>query len=523
MASETRSRVAGKSLVAGVVRRMAARRLAEFDRASLQPQTTQSRVLQSLLRRARDTEWGQRHAFAEIGSPEEFRKRVPVTRYEDIAPVWQRAYAGDRNVTWPGHIRFFAMSSGTTADNKYLPVSNDAIRSNQRAGSLLLAMLARRGDAQALVRGKFFYLGGSTTLEQRGRCLVGDASGIMGRHIPFFVRRRHLPARDIAALVDWEEKSARIVERYLRADVTALSACPSWGVLLIQQLRRAAEEQGSRDVTLSDLWPKLQYFISYGMAFEPYRRILDAAIGHPVHYVDTYSSSEGGMTGIQEEDGGPLRLIVDNGVFFEFVPAEHMQDPDPPRLHIGEVAEGRDYAVLMSSNGGIWGYPLGDVIRFVSLRPPRIRFSGRTRMYLSAFGEHLTLDMLESAIAEAGQKTGALVADYTVVPRFPSDEHPKPAHRWIVEFERAPADADAFMSHIDTNLRSRNEDYAAHRAGDFGMSLPILTPVKKGTFYRWMKERGQLGAQHKVPRVLPSEEAAAGLLQCQPECAVTPK
>lgn len=505
-----RATVAG--MTAKAIERIVARRLADFERVTRDPETTQTRVLKGLVQKAEHTAWGREHGLRDIRSPGEFRERVPVSRYEDLAPTWLRALEGARDITWPGHVRFFALSSGTTADNKLLPVTKDAIRSNRRSGALLLAMLVRRGGAASLTKGKFFYLGGSTTLEQRGRCLVGDASGIMGRHIPFFVRRRHLPPRDIGALADWDEKTARIVDRYLRSDVTALSACPSWGVLLLKQLREAAATRGMKDAVIADLWPQLQYFISYGMAFEPYRKLYEAHIGRPIHYVDTYSSSEGGMTGIQEEDGGPLRLIIDNGVFFEFIPVEHKDDANPPRLHIGEVEEGRDYAVVLSSNGGIWGYPLGDVVRFESLRPPRIRFAGRTQVDLSAFGEHLTLEMIETAIVEAGRKTGALVADYTVVPRFPTEAHPKPAHCWIVEFERKPDDPAVFMSQIDESLRSRNEDYAAHRSGDYGMSPPILVEVAQGTFYGWMRERGQLGAQHKVPRVLRSEEQAVGLL-----------
>lgn len=218
------------------------------------------------------------------------------------------------------------------------------------------------------------------------------------------------------------------------------------------------------------------------------------------------------MTAIQEEPAGPLRMIVNNGVFYEFVPADRCDEPSPPRLHIGEVEEGRDYALLISSNGGIWAYPLGDVIRFETLRPPRIVFSGRTQIYLSAFGEHVTLRMIEQAVSAACQKTGAIIADYTIAPRFPAPEHPRPAHRWIVEFDRPPRDEAQFVTALDSSIRRENEDYNTHRADDYGLEPPILISVAQGTFYTWMRQKGKLGGQHKVPRVARSPEMAEELL-----------
>lgn len=218
------------------------------------------------------------------------------------------------------------------------------------------------------------------------------------------------------------------------------------------------------------------------------------------------------MTAIQATPGGAMRMIVDNGVFFEFVPAERAGEDSPPRLHLGEAEVGRDYALLVSTNGGIWAYPLGDVIRFETLRPPRIVFTGRTQIYLSAFGEHVTLRMIETAVAAACRRTSAIVADYTVWPRFPSREQPRPAHRWIIEFDKAPADAAAFAAAMDESIRRENEDYDTHRQDDYGLEPPVLIPVAQRTFYTWMKHRGKLGGQHKVPRVARSPEMADELL-----------
>jgi hypothetical protein len=492
-----------------------------FEASGADPETAQARVLSDLVRQAAATEWGREVGLAEVRTPEDFRRRVPVSSYEAASPLWHRAFDGARDVTWPGHVRYFAASSGTTAGNKLIPVTRDAIRSNRRAGTILAAVLSRRGGAEALAGGKFLYLGGCTNLKARGQSLCGDASGIMARHIPFYARGRRLPSPEIGAIEDWEERIARIVGSSLDADVRAMGACPSWAAILFKELRREAESRGRGSTPVGRLWPNFSHFVSYGMAFEPYRSAFEEYIGRPVDYIDTYSSSEGGMTAIQDEPGGPMRLVVDNGVFFEFIPADVAQPPSAvatpeggraTRLALGEVETGRDYSMVLSTNGGIWAYPLGDVVRFVSLRPPRIAFVGRTQIDLSAFGEHVTMEMIETAMAAACHKTGAVVADYTVAPRFPSPDHSRPAHRWLVEFDRPPADADVFMAAIDSSIRAACEDYEAHRRGDYGLEPPILVPVPQGTFYAWMKSRGRLGGQNKVPRVVRSAEMAEELL-----------
>jgi hypothetical protein len=505
------------SLIAHAISLVAQRRWRRFERACADPAAAQAAVLGGLLRKAAATELGRELGFGELRTPEEFRRRVPVTPYEQAAKLWHRAFDGARDVAWPGHVPYFALSSGTTAGNKLLPVTRDAVRSNFSAGTLLTAVLARRGGAEALAGGKLLYLGGCTSMRRRGTCLIGDASGFVARHIPFYVRRRHLPEPDIAAIANWQEKIDRVVDRYLTADVATLSACPSWAALLFKQMLQTAGRGGRGERTIGELWPKLTFFVSYGMAFEPYRAAFEQYVGRAIHYVDTYSSSEAGMSAVQDEPGGPMRLIVDNGVFYEFIPAGQADAADPPRLHLGEVTEGVDYAVVLSSNGGIWAYPLGDVVRFVSLRPPRIVFAGRTAIYLSAFGEHVTLGMIEQAVAAACRATGAIVADYTIAPRWPAPAQPRPAHRWLVEFDRPPATAEQFTAALDASIRAENEDYDTHRTDDYGLAPPILIPVAKGTFYEWMKRQGKLGGQNKVPRVARTPEAAEKVLEISRE------
>jgi hypothetical protein len=502
------------AVVARTLSFLAQRLWLRFEAASAHPLAAQKRVLSHLLHHGAATQWGRQNGLGEIATIEQFRQRVPVTPYEAAAPLWHRAFDGTSDVTWPGHVQYFALSSGTTAGNKLLPVTADAIKSNLKAGTLLaVMMMRRRGNAdlpggENLFGGYFLYLGGSTTLRPRGQCLFGDASGIVGTRLPFYARRRRLPKPPIAALTDWDDKIAQIVRHHLHSDIRLAGACPSWAALLFKQLLAEAQSRGIRNPTIGQLWPKLSFFVSYGMAFEPYRTAFLEFIGRPIHFIDTYSSSEGGMNGIQEEDGGPLRLILNNGVFYEFIPADQALLPNPPRLHIGEVQVGVDYALLLTTNGGIWAYPLGDVIRFESLEPPRFRFVGRTQLMLSAFGEHVTLEMIETAVAAACRSTAASVADYTIEPLYPSAGRAKPGHRWIVEFDRPPADPGAFMAAVDHSIRSANEDYDTHRTHDFGMDPPELFRAAPGTFYTWMKRHGQLGGQHKVPRVCRPEFAA---------------
>ncbi len=500
------------SVFAAVVSRFAEKRLSVFECAAVDPVGSQFRVLRKLLGRAAETDWGRRHGYNTIRTPEQYRQRVPITDYKHFSPLWSKAADGARSVTWPGRVKYFACTSGTTSASKLIPVTHDALGSNRRSGALLVAFTCRRSSPDDVLSGKFLYLGGSTSLRPLGKGLVGDTSGIMARRIPRAVRRHYLPDRKIAAMSDWEAKIGRIVDAYLNADVCALSACPSWAAILFQQMRHAAQRLGHRDARVGDLWPRLSSYVSYGMAFEPYRPVFDEYIGRTVNCVETYSSSEAGLTAIQEEEGGPMRLIIDDGVFYEFVPVKHADDENPPRLHLGEVSEGEDYALLISSNGGIWSYPLGDVVRFETLRPPRIRFSGRSRLFLNAFGELVTLETIEKAIAAACKSTSASIVDYTVSPHFPTVEQATPAHHWIVEFDKPPDSDSEFASALDATLRRGSHYYQVHREHDFGMGPPVVTQVAPRTFYSWMKQRGQLGGQHKVPRVLQSDTMEEELL-----------
>lgn len=492
-----------------IIRKVMDRRLRQVERSLADPAATQERLLLRLVRKAAATEWGRAHAYGRIRSVRDFQQAVPVCRYEDMAPLWHRAFDGARDVAWPGHIRFFALSSGTTAETcKALPVSREAIRANFRSGLTLMGLVARQAEDSDVLGGKTLYFGGSPKLERRGKCFQGDSSGIMALHIPRVAHRYRLPEFEVASIPDWEEKVETLARRYLRSPIRVLVGLPSWTLLLFRRLIDLGRERLGRQVScVADVWPQLRAFIHFGMAFEPYRTQFQELVGRPIAYVDTYSSSEGGMTAIQSEQGDPSMLVeVDVGTFYEFVPLDELGREQPPRLTLREVEAGKDYAVLLSTCSGIWAYDVGDILRFTSLDPPKIVVAGRTRLTLHALGEHVVGAELEMAMSQACAALGATVREYTVGTIMPTVAEPRGTHQWLVEFEGAAPPLDQFLARIDACLVEKNLDYKIHREHDYAMRPPLLVALAPGTFYEWARRHGQLGGQHKIPRVAKSGE-----------------
>ena len=485
------------------------RRLRRVEAALRHPAATQGRLLLQFVRHARTTEWGRAHAYDRIGSVRDFQRAVPVCRYEDMAPWWNRSFDGARDVTWPGHITYFALTSGTTAGIcKALPVSREAIRANFRSGATLLGLCDRQLTDGKLAGGKTLYFGGSTRLERRGACWQGDASGINAAQLPRFTGRYRLPPPDVAALGDWEAKVDAICRTCIDEPVGAVAGLPSWTLILFRRLIDAAREQrGDSVTTVADIWPGFRAFIHFGMAFEPYREQFNELVGRPVATIDTYSSSEGGLNAIQTDQADPaMQLEVDAGAFYEFVPAREADQPDPPRLTLDQIETGVDYAILLSTPSGIWAYDVGDVVRFTSLDPPRLVVAGRTRLALNMFGEHVIQENLEQAAVEACRALGAAVRDFTVAALPPTAADPRGRHRWLVAFDGPPPSLDAFAEKVDTALSGMCLDYRVHRDRDCSMLPPEVVALAPGTFYEWARRHDALGGQHKVPRVARSSE-----------------
>lgn len=487
------------------VRLYARRRLAQLER--LNPAEAQTRTLLSLVRRARDTRFGRDHGFASIRSVADFQARVPVRSYERMwTDYFQPHFPVLENVSWPGRIPFFAVSSGTTSGKtKYVPLTPDMRRSNVRAALDTLSFHARARPKSRFFGGKTFMLGGSTDLvEEAPGVFSGDLSGIASKTMPAWAKPYAFPPDSLTYLTDWEEKVARIAHAALDADIRALSGTPSWVLILLDHLRRLRSARGEPEG--ARLLPHLGLFVHGGVNFAPYRaRFLELFSGQDVDFREVYPASEGFIANADRDYGEGLRLSLDNGLFFEFIPVEELGQSQPARHWAGTLETGVNYAVVMSTCAGLFAYQIGDTVRFVDRTPPRLLITGRTSYMLSAFGEHVIGEEMDAAVLAGANRIGARVTDYSAGAVFPKDESDLGGHLIIVEFEGAPpgpAEADAFCAAVDETLSERNDDYRAHRAGGFGLKAPALRAVPAGTFAAWMKSRGRLGGQNKVPRLI---------------------
>jgi hypothetical protein len=490
-------------IIGELVRQLARIRYGRIQRAVAQPERVQRQTLMKLIHRARHTQWGRRFSYETIESVEDYQGRVPLGTYQDFEPYWAQSLKGVWDVTWPGPVRYFAITSGTTSGNKLIPISPDGWRSNQRAGldTVVLYMIPT-GDTR-LFDGKFLFLGGSTSLQDTGHgTYIGDMSGIQTVRLPWYLRHLYSPGREVAAIENWEEKIVRIAEVASKQDIRGISGIPSWMVILFETV---LEVTGKRHVR--DVWPNLRLLIHGGVDFSPYRADFRERLGDDVTFFEVYPASEGfvAMTGDLERHD--LLLMLDYGIFYEFVRVDELESPSPTRLPVWEVDTETNYAIVLSTNSGLWSYVLGDTVRFTGLEPHTIRITGRTRHFLSAFGEHLIVEEVEDALSRACTAFDADIQDYTVAPLYPEAERRVPAHQWLIEFRSLPGDLAAFARRVDERVRERNDDYAAHRSGA-GMLVPEVVALPKGCIYEVMKRRGKLGGQNKLPRLQNNRELA---------------
>lgn len=474
-----------------------------LDAHGKRPRAVQEAALLELVRRARDTEFGRAHRFERIRNLSDFRQRVPVRRYADLKGYLERAKQGEPNVVWPGKIRYFGMSSGTTGGNKYLPISAASIRAQQRGGFDPLASYLRWTGDRELLSGKAIMLGGSAALEQHPNgILVGDNTGIMARHMPRLVQRQYHPSRRVRFIDDWDTKIAELCRECLDQDVRLLAGTPSWFPGVFDRLLLEAHAAGKRAGSVFDVWPNLRLLTGGGINYEPYRPQIEARLGRRVPYVDVYNATEGGIMGVQDEQHeSPMRLIVDGGVFFELVPVDELERPEPRRLAVWEAELGVSYALVVSTMSGLFGYVIGDCVRFDQLFPHRFHFEGRVTAFLNTTGEHVSQGELERAVTRACQSVGCELGDFTVLPRVTERGA---RHVYLMEFRKTPSELAQLAKLIDVDIAAQNGDYSAHRSSQVGLAAPIVEPVASGTFHDFMQARGKLGGQHKVPRVLTS-------------------
>ncbi|HLI10846.1 MAG TPA: GH3 auxin-responsive promoter family protein [Alphaproteobacteria bacterium] len=477
----------------------------------------QQAQLLSLLRRAQATSFGKRHGFARLRSVHDYQAAVPLRRYEDFwREFWQPVFPRLGGQTWPSHIPYLAVTSGTTTGKtKYIPVSREMVAANRRAVLDMFTHHLTNRPRSRVLGGRNFMLGGSLALERQAPGIwSGDLSGIAAKEVPLWARPRYFPPRKEALIADWDAKIARLARLSLAADIRTISGTPSWLLIFFDKL---AELRGGASRRLAGYYPHLELLAHGGVDFSPYRRTFETLLeGSHAELREVYPASEGFIAVADRGPGEGLRLILDNGLFYEFVPAEELVSANPKRHWIATAEPGVNYAVILTSCAGLWAYVLGDTVMLVDRAPPRLLVTGRTSYALSAFGEHLINAEIEAAVATAAETVGLSVIDYTVAPLYPSQAGERGGHLFVVEFAEETPTAPvlaAFAEALDRDLAVRNADYAVHRAGGVGMREPRIRAVPPGGFAAWMRSRGRVGGQNKIPRVITDAALLAALLE----------
>ncbi|RPD50267.1 hypothetical protein DNI29_05585 [Hymenobacter sediminis] len=478
----------------------------QYQQWQQDPIGTQQRLLQVLLAQGQRTAFGHDHHFASIRTTQDFAWQVPVRDYEGLSPYFNRVKAGEPDVLWPGKPLYLAKTSGTTSGAKYIPITKDSIPNHiNGARDALLHYVHATGKSRFL-DGKLIFLSGSPELETVAGIHTGRLSGIANHHVPAYLRRNQLPSYQTNIIEDWETKLDRIVEETLPQPMSLISGIPPWVQMYFDRIvARTGRPVG-------EVFPQFDLFVYGGVNFEPYRKKLFETIGRPVDSIELFPASEGFLA-FQDEPGNPgLLLLLNAGIFFEFIPAERFFEKCPPRLTLADVELDKNYALVLSSNAGLWGYSIGDTVRFTQKYPFRVVVTGRIKHFLSAFGEHVIGEEVEQTLREAMQQHPEVeVVEFTVAPRVSDDPAVPSRHEWLIEFARPPHDAAAFAAALDTGLRRRNVYYDDLLSGNILAPLQ-LTPLSAGAFQRYMKSLGKLGGQNKVPRLSNDRGVAEGLL-----------
>lgn len=466
------------------------------------PHDVQQEWFAKLIKEAKNTEWGIQHDYKSIQTLDDFRERVPIQDYDSLKPYIDRNMKGEQNVLWPTEIKWFAKSSGTTSDkSKFIPVSKESLEDcHYKGGKDLISIYYHHRPESRLFTGRGLVLGGSSEVNQYGKdSYYGDLSAVIIKNLPFWAEYQRTPSMEIALMPEWEEKLQKMAEISSEQDITSITGVPSWTMVL---LKKILELKGKE--TIGEVWPNLEIYAHGGVSFKPYKEQYDKILGVPdITYLETYNASEG-FLGIQDqfgEDDSSMLLMLDYGIFYEFIPVESLGEENPKTVSLEEVEIGKNYALVISTNGGLWRYMIGDTIEFTSLLPYRIRITGRTKHFINVFGEELIIDNAEKGLKEACQKTGALIKDYTAGPVFMDADESKGGHEWAIEFVKDPVNLETFIEELDSALKTINSDYEAKRYKNFILQRPLVHALPKGTYYDWLKSKGKLGGQNKVPRL----------------------
>jgi len=486
-------------LLTSIINWLNVKRVHQLDLIRKYPGEVQQETFLRLVTRAADTEWGNKYGYGSITSIAEFQQRVPIQTYEEVKIYINRLRQGEQNLLWPGEIKWFAKSSGTTNDkSKFLPVSKESLEEcHFKGGKDVLAIYCQNNPETRIFSGKGLTLGGCHKIDNFStQSYYGDLSAILIENLPFWTEFIRTPSHDIALMEKFEEKLDRIARESIHENVTSIAGVPSWNLVMLKYLLQTT---GSKNVL--EIWPNLELFIHGGVSFIPYREQFRSLFpSENMHYLEAYNASEG-FFAIQDDPLSiDMLLMLDYGIFFEFIPVDQLENANPQVLTISQVEKDRNYALVISTNSGLWRYMIGDTIRFTSTFPHKIIISGRTRHFINVFGEEVIVDNADKALRIACDKTNAEITDYTAAPVFMNDDR-QGGHEWLIEFSIPPDDLDYFTTLLDHALMSINSDYEAKRYRNLTLDKPLVHQAEKGTFYRWLEMKGKLGGQNKVPRL----------------------
>ncbi len=477
-------------------------RINQIDKFKKYPIDVQQELFFELVKTAKKTEFGKKFGFSDVRSYSDFSRQVPVHDYEQMKPYIEETMRGKQNVIWPSTISWFSKSSGTTGGrSKFIPVSQEALEDcHYKGGKDMISLYVNNYPETKLFRGKSLSIGGTSQVNEldfNQSSHYGDISAVIIQNLPMWAQLARTPSLEVALMGEWEQKIEKMAQETLHENVVSMAGVPTWTIVLLQKI---LELSGKNSIL--EVWPNLEIFFHGAVAFGPYKKLFRELIpSSKMRYMETYNASEG-FFGIQDQrESEDLLLMLDYGIFYEFIPMGEWDKEQPQVIPLGETELGRNYAMVISTNAGLWRYKIGDTVTFTSLSPYRVRISGRTKHFINAFGEEVIVENAERSISMACDATGALITNFTAAPVYFDGEGNKGAHEWIIEFKQQPADKEEFVRLLDQNLRDINSDYDAKRYKDLALISPKVHFAPEGLFERWMKSKGKLGGQNKVPRL----------------------
>ena len=501
-------------IITNVVRTIAVRVHRQIEFMAAHPHKFQQSIFQKNVKRGKNTVYGKERDFGLIQSYEDYKKHVPLNTFEDLRPYMNRVLEGEKNVLWPGKPRYVVGTSGTTGGIKYIPLSKESLPYHYNSARNAVFNYTLKYGLLKIFNGKLLFLSGSPQLSKTGTITSGRLSGIVNHQIPRWLKFNQIPSWETNIIEDWEEKIYRIAQESIKENMSMISGIPPWVMMYYESLL----EQSGAD-TIKDLFPNYDLFVYGGVNFEPYRKKFEEMVGREVDSIETYPSSEGFVAFQDIKGEAGMLLNVNGGIFFEFVPADKIHDENPERMQLKDVELGKDYAIIMNNNAGLWASILGDVVEFTSLNPYRLIVKGRVEHFISAFGEHIIANEVESAMSTALSGTGVQITEFTVAPQVNPPEGGLPYHEWIIETQNNALELSSFSRILDQCMQTNNFHYKDLILGKVITRLK-LTPVPRGTFNAYMKENGKLGGQNKIPHLSNDRKIAESLIRLAKESRI---